>query len=45
MPACDVEPEPGGFSSVQEQWFDDAADAGVVIGERPLRQHRRATYV
>ena len=45
VPAYDVEPEPGGFRSVQEQWFDDPADPGVATGERPLRQRRRATYV
>jgi phenylpropionate dioxygenase-like ring-hydroxylating dioxygenase large terminal subunit len=45
VPAYDVEPEPGGFRSVQEQWFDDPADPGVATGERPVRQRRRATYV
>lgn len=37
--------EPDGFRSVQEQWFDNPADPGVIAGERPLRQRRRATYV
>ncbi|WP_448611019.1 Rieske 2Fe-2S domain-containing protein [Geodermatophilus sp. URMC 60] len=45
VPAYDVEPEPGGFRSVQEQWFDDPADPGVATGERPLRQRRRVTCV
>jgi phenylpropionate dioxygenase-like ring-hydroxylating dioxygenase large terminal subunit len=45
VPAYDVTPEPGGFSSVQEQWFDNPEDPGVASGERPLRQRRRATYV
>jgi phenylpropionate dioxygenase-like ring-hydroxylating dioxygenase large terminal subunit len=43
--AVDVEPEPGGFRSVQVQWFDNPEDPGVTSGERPLRQRRRATYV
>jgi hypothetical protein len=30
---------------VQEQWFDNPADPGVLAGLRPLRQRRRATYV
>ena len=45
VPAYDVTPEPGGFSSVQDQWFDNPGDPGVVAGLRPLRQRRRATYV
>jgi phenylpropionate dioxygenase-like ring-hydroxylating dioxygenase large terminal subunit len=45
VPAYDVEPEPGGFTSVQEQWCDNPQDPGVLAGERPLRQRRRATYV
>ena len=45
VPAYDVELEPSGFRSVQEQWFDNATDPGVATGERPLRQRRRATYV
>ncbi|MPQ97776.1 Rieske 2Fe-2S domain-containing protein [Modestobacter sp. I12A-02628] len=45
VPAYDVTPEPGGFTSVQEQWFDNPADPGVLDGTRPLRQRRRATYV
>ena len=43
--AVDVVPEPDGFRSVQDQWFDNPEDPGVVAGERPLRQRRRATYV
>ncbi|MBM7806830.1 phenylpropionate dioxygenase-like ring-hydroxylating dioxygenase large terminal subunit [Geodermatophilus bullaregiensis] len=39
VPAPDVAPEPGGFTSVQEPWSDDVGDPG----ERPPRQ--RATYV
>ncbi len=42
---AEVVAEPGGFRSVQEQWFDNPADPGVVAGDRPLRQRRRATYV
>ena len=45
VPAYDVELEPGGSTSVQEQWFDNPADPGVAAGLRPLRQRRRATYV
>jgi phenylpropionate dioxygenase-like ring-hydroxylating dioxygenase large terminal subunit len=41
----DVEHEPGGFTSVQEQWFDNPQDPEVMAGRRPLRQRRRATYV
>jgi phenylpropionate dioxygenase-like ring-hydroxylating dioxygenase large terminal subunit len=44
VPAYDVTAEPGGFSSVQEQWFDNPEDPGVARGDRPLRQRRRATY-
>jgi phenylpropionate dioxygenase-like ring-hydroxylating dioxygenase large terminal subunit len=44
VPAYDVVAEPGGFSSVQEQWFDNPEDPGVATGQRPLRQRRRATY-
>jgi hypothetical protein len=29
---------------VQEQWFDNPEDPGVVAGRRSLRQRRRATY-
>ncbi|HST65984.1 MAG TPA: Rieske 2Fe-2S domain-containing protein [Mycobacteriales bacterium] len=42
---AEVQLEPGGFRSVQEQWFDNPEDPGVASGERPLRQRRRATYV
>ena len=45
VPAYDVTEQPGGFESVQEQWFDNLQDPGVATGERPLRQRRRATYV
>jgi phenylpropionate dioxygenase-like ring-hydroxylating dioxygenase large terminal subunit len=41
----DVELEPGGFRSVQVQPFDNPEDPGVVSGERPVRQTRRATYI
>jgi phenylpropionate dioxygenase-like ring-hydroxylating dioxygenase large terminal subunit len=44
VPGYDVTPEPGGFSSVQEQWFDNPEDPAVATGGRPLRQRRRATY-
>lgn len=43
--AYDVEPVPGGFRGVHEQWFDNLPDPGVATGERPLRQRRRVTYV
>lgn len=43
--AVEVETEPGGFRSVQDQWFDNPEDPGVVAGLRPVRQRRRATYV
>ena len=43
--AVEVQTEPDGFRSVQEQWFDNPEDPGVLSGERPLRQRRRATYV
>jgi phenylpropionate dioxygenase-like ring-hydroxylating dioxygenase large terminal subunit len=36
--------EPGGFSSVQEQWCDNPVDPEVANGGRPLRQRRRTTY-
>jgi phenylpropionate dioxygenase-like ring-hydroxylating dioxygenase large terminal subunit len=42
---AEVVTEPAGFRSVQEQWFDNPEDPGVVAGIRPLRQRRRATYV
>jgi phenylpropionate dioxygenase-like ring-hydroxylating dioxygenase large terminal subunit len=42
---AEVEAEPDGFRSEQEQWFDNPEDPGVVAGIRPLRQRRRATYV
>jgi phenylpropionate dioxygenase-like ring-hydroxylating dioxygenase large terminal subunit len=42
---AEVELEPGGFRSVQEQWFDNPEDPGVAAGIRPVRQRRRATYV
>jgi phenylpropionate dioxygenase-like ring-hydroxylating dioxygenase large terminal subunit len=40
-----VEHEPGGFTSVQEQWCDNPVDPEVALGGRPLRQRRRTTYV
>ncbi len=45
VPAYDVRVEPGGFRSVQEQWFANPEDPGVIAGLRPVRQRRRATYV
>jgi phenylpropionate dioxygenase-like ring-hydroxylating dioxygenase large terminal subunit len=45
VPAYDLDLEDGGFTSVQEQWFDNPEDPGVAAGLRPLRQRRRATYV
>jgi phenylpropionate dioxygenase-like ring-hydroxylating dioxygenase large terminal subunit len=42
---AEVQHEPGGFRSVQVQWFDNPADPGVEAGVRALRQRRRATYV
>ncbi|MEP6696678.1 MAG: Rieske 2Fe-2S domain-containing protein [Pseudonocardiales bacterium] len=45
VPSYEVRAEPGGFSSVQEQWFANPEDPGVVAGLRPLQQRRRATYV
>jgi phenylpropionate dioxygenase-like ring-hydroxylating dioxygenase large terminal subunit len=39
-----VDHEPGGFSSVQEQWCDNPVDPEVALGGRPLRQRRRTTY-
>ncbi|MDP9241078.1 MAG: Rieske 2Fe-2S domain-containing protein [Actinomycetota bacterium] len=45
VPPYDVAVEPGGFRSVQEQWFANPEDPGVAAGIRPLRQRRRATYV
>jgi phenylpropionate dioxygenase-like ring-hydroxylating dioxygenase large terminal subunit len=41
----DVTAEPWGCRSVQEQWFDNPEDPGVLSGERSRRQRRRATYV
>jgi phenylpropionate dioxygenase-like ring-hydroxylating dioxygenase large terminal subunit len=40
----EVLPEPGGFTSVQEQWCDNPVDPEVALGGRPLRQRRRTTY-
>ena len=40
----EVTVEPGGFSSVQEQWCDNPVDPEVATGGRPLRQRRRTTY-
>ncbi|MGY1815141.1 Rieske 2Fe-2S domain-containing protein [Blastococcus sp. SYSU D00820] len=45
VPPVEVEYEPGGFRSVQEQLVDVPQDPGVATGERPLRQRRVATYV
>jgi phenylpropionate dioxygenase-like ring-hydroxylating dioxygenase large terminal subunit len=41
----EVTAEEFGCRSVQEQWFDNPEDPGVIRGERPVRQRRRATYV
>jgi phenylpropionate dioxygenase-like ring-hydroxylating dioxygenase large terminal subunit len=41
----DVRYEPGGFTGVQEEWFDNVTDPAVAAGRRPLRQLCRATYV
>ena len=41
----EVTAEEFGCRSVQEQWFDNPADPGVLAGIRPVRQRRRATYV
>jgi phenylpropionate dioxygenase-like ring-hydroxylating dioxygenase large terminal subunit len=41
----DVRYEPGGFTGVQEEWFDNVTDPEVAAGRRPLRQLCRATYV
>jgi phenylpropionate dioxygenase-like ring-hydroxylating dioxygenase large terminal subunit len=41
----EVTAEEFGCRSVQEQWFDNPEDPGVINGTRPLRQRRRATYV
>lgn len=41
----EVTAEEFGCRSVQDQWFDNPEDPGVLRGERPLRQRRRATYV
>jgi phenylpropionate dioxygenase-like ring-hydroxylating dioxygenase large terminal subunit len=40
-----IEKTSDGCRSVQEQWFDNPEDPGVVAGVRPARQRRRATYV
>ena len=44
VPEFSLTPEPGGFSSVQEQWCDNPVDPEVAGGGRPLRQRRRTTY-
>jgi phenylpropionate dioxygenase-like ring-hydroxylating dioxygenase large terminal subunit len=44
VPEYELTPEPGGFSSVQEQWCDNPVDPEVATGGRPLRQRRRTTY-
>jgi phenylpropionate dioxygenase-like ring-hydroxylating dioxygenase large terminal subunit len=41
----EVTAEEFGCRSVQEQWFDNPEDPGVLGGIRPVRQRRRATYV
>lgn len=44
VPPYEVVRDPGGFTSVQEQWCDDPLDPEVALGGRPLRQRRRVTY-
>lgn len=44
VPEFQVTAEPGGFTSVQEQWIDNPVDPEVATGSRPLRQRRRTTY-
>ena len=41
----DVRYEPGGFTGMQEEWFDNGTDPEVLAGRRSLRQLCRATYV
>jgi len=41
----EVRHEPGGFTGVQEEWFDNVTDPEVAAGRRLLRQLCRATYV
>lgn len=45
VPPYEVTAEPHGCRSVQEQWFDNPEDPGVIAGIREVRQRRRATYV
>ena len=45
VPPFDVRVEGDELTSVQEQWFDNPEDPGVIAGLRPVRQRRRATYV
>jgi hypothetical protein len=40
----EVTAEPGGFSSIQEQWSDDRTDPEVATGGRPLRRRTTCTY-
>ncbi|RBY96351.1 (2Fe-2S)-binding protein [Blastococcus sp. TF02-8] len=40
----ELQREPGGFRSVQEQWVENPLDPEVATGGRPLRQRRRTTY-
>ena len=42
---AEVRPEPDGFRSRREEWFDNPEDPGVRAGLRPVRQRRRSTYV
>jgi phenylpropionate dioxygenase-like ring-hydroxylating dioxygenase large terminal subunit len=44
VPAHDVTPEDGGFSSVQEQWFDDPGDPAGARVEGSLRRRRLVTH-
>jgi phenylpropionate dioxygenase-like ring-hydroxylating dioxygenase large terminal subunit len=43
--SLDVQYEAGGFTGVQEEWFDDVTDREVPAGRRPPRRRCRATYV
>jgi phenylpropionate dioxygenase-like ring-hydroxylating dioxygenase large terminal subunit len=45
VPPYEIADEPYGVRSIQDQWFDNPEDPGVVEGRRPVRQRRRATYV
>ena len=40
-----LEYQAGGFTGMQEEWFDDVTDPEAAAGRRPLRRRCRATYV